>query len=50
MFFFGKNYPLFKDAMDARMKKEFPYKNSLERLKIDVFTDDDIPVIGASLI
>ena len=44
------NYPLFREAMEARLQRDFPYKKSLERLQIDVFTDDDIPVIGASLI
>ena len=44
------NYPLFQQSMEARLKRDFPYRKSLERLKIDVCTGDDIPVIGASLI
>ena len=44
------NYPLFRHAMEARLKRDFPYRKSLERLRIDVCTGDDIPVIGASLI
>ncbi len=44
------NYPLFRQSMEARLKRDFPYKKSLERLTIDVCTGDDIPVIGASLI
>lgn len=44
------NYPLFRQSMEARLKRDFPYKTSLERLTIDVCTGDDIPVIGASLI
>ena len=44
------NYPLFRESMDARLKRDFPYGKSLERLQIDVYTGDDIPVIGASLI
>ena len=44
------NYPLFRQAMEARLKRDFPYRKSLERLRIDVCTGDDIPVIGASLI
>ena len=43
-------YPLFRQSMEARLKRDFPYKTSLERLTIDVCTGDDIPVIGASLI
>ena len=46
----ANNYPLFRQSMEARLKRDFPYKKSLERLKIDVFTGDDIPVVGASLI
>lgn len=44
------NYLLFRQSMEARLKRDFPYRKSLERLKIDVFTGADIPVIGASLI
>ena len=44
------NYPLFRQSMEARLKRDFPYKSSLEKLTIDVCTGDDIPVIGASLI
>lgn len=44
------NYPLFRTSMEARLKRDFPYKTSLERLTINVCTGDDIPVIGASLI
>ena len=44
------NFPLFRQSMEARLKRDFPYRKSLERLQIDVFTGDDIPVIGASLI
>ena len=44
------NYPLFRQSMEARLKQDFPYKKSLEKLTIDVCTGDDIPVIGASLI
>ena len=44
------NYPLFRQSMEARLKRDFPYKSSLEKLSIDVCTGDDIPVIGASLI
>lgn len=43
-------YPLFRQSMEARLKRDFPYRKSLERLRIDVCTGDDIPVIGASLI
>ena len=44
------NYSLFRQSMEARLKRDFPYKSSLEKLSIDVCTGDDIPVIGASLI
>ena len=44
------NFPLFRSSMEARLKRDFPYRKSLERLQIDVCTGDDIPLIGASLI
>ena len=44
------NFPLFRQSMEARLKRDFPYRKSLERLQIDVCTGDDIPVIGASMI
>ena len=44
------NYSLFRQSMEARLKRDFPYKSSLEKLSIAVCTGDDIPVIGASLI
>lgn len=46
----ANNYPLFRQAMEARLKRDFPYRKSLERLTVGVCTGDDIPVIGASLI
>ena len=46
----ANNYPLFRESMEARLKRDFPYKKSLERLTVDVCIGDDIPVIGASLI
>jgi len=46
----ANNYPLFRASMEERMKRDFPYRKSLERLRIDVCTADDIPVLGASMI
>jgi len=43
-------YPLFRASMETRLRRDFPYRKSLERLTIDLCTGDDIPVIGASLI
>ena len=44
------NHPFFRKAMEDYLWSNYPYKRSLERLTIDIFTDNDIPVIGASLI
>ena len=36
--------------MDRYLQAHFPYRNALKRLKVDIFTDNNIPVIGASLL
>lgn len=46
----ANNYPLFRPAMVDYLKAHFPYRKPLERLKIDIFTDNNIPVIGAALL
>lgn len=42
--------PLFRDSMYAYMRENFPFGNILNNLKIDVMTDGNIHLIGASLI
>ena len=44
------NHPFFMQAMKDYLWARYPYKRSLERLTIDICTDNDIPVIGASMI
>ena len=44
------NYPYFRKAMEEYVKKNFPYHNTVDRLKIDVFTGGDVLVTGAALI
>ena len=46
----ANNYPLFCQSMENYLSEHFPYRKTLERLKVDIFTDSDIPVVGASLI
>ena len=46
----ANNYPFFHRSMERYLRENFPYRKALERLQIDIFTDNDIPVIGASLI
>ena len=46
----ANNYPFFRGAMEEYIRKNFPYRKAIERLTIDICTDDNIPVIGASLI
>ena len=46
----ANNYPLFRPAMERYLQEHFPYRKVLERLKIDIFTDNNIPVIGAALL
>ena len=44
------NYPLFRPAMERYLQEHFPYRKVLERLKVNIFTDHNIPVIGAALL
>lgn len=44
------NYPLFRPSMERYLQEHFPYRKVLERLKVDIFTDNIIPVIGAALL
>ena len=46
----ANNYPFFRAAMEDYIRANFPYRKAIERLVIDICTDDNIPVIGASLI
>ena len=46
----ANNYPFFRKAMEEYIRENFPYRKAVERLTIDICTDDNIPVIGASLI
>ena len=46
----ANTYPYFRASMENYLKTHFPYAKALSRLKIDVCTDNDIPVIGASMI
>lgn len=46
----ANNYAWFRPAMEAYLREHFPYRKALERLKVDIFTDHHIPVIGAALL
>ena len=46
----ANNFPYFRGPMEDYLRTHFPYAKALERLKIDVCADDNIPVIGASMI
>ena len=46
----ANNYPFFRQAMEEYIRANFPYRKAVERLTIDICTDDTIPVLGASLI
>lgn len=46
----ANNYSLFRPSMEAYLKEHFPYQKALARLKTDIFTDNNIPVIGAALL
>ena len=46
----ANNYPFFCQSMEDYLWSNFPYRKTLEKLEIDICTDNNIPVIGASLI
>lgn len=46
----AKALPLFRGAMEDYIKERFPFPANFEKLQIDVKTENEIPIIGASLI
>ena len=46
----ANNYPFFRQAMEEYIRANFPYRKAVERLTIDICTDDNVPVIGAALL
>ena len=46
----ANNYPFFRPAMEAYVRAHYPYRRALDRLKIDIRTDDHLPILGATLI
>ena len=46
----ANNEPFFRAAMEDYIRANFPYRKAVERLRIDICTDHNLPVIGASLI
>ena len=46
----ANNYPFFRQAMEAYVRENFPYRKAIERLVIDICTDSNLPVLGAALL
>jgi len=46
----ANNEPFFRASLEKYLRDHFPYGKALERLRIDICTNDDLPVIGASMI
>lgn len=46
----AKALPLFRRAMEEYIRERFPFPANFEKLQIDVRTENEIPIIGASLI
>ena len=42
--------PLFRPAMDAYLKENFPFAGNVERLHVEAQTSGEVPIIGASLL
>lgn len=43
-------HPLFRPAMERTLSEKYQYPHALDRLRIEFMPDDDLPVIGASLL
>lgn len=46
----ANSFPFFKDSMFRYLNENFSYRNYFEDLVVRTCTDDDMPVIGASMI
>lgn len=46
----AKSLPLFHAAMEEYIRERFPFPANFDKLQIDVRTENEIPIIGASLI
>jgi glucokinase len=46
----ANNYPFFRRSMEQYLRENYPYQRALDRLKIDIHTDDNLPILGATLI
>ena len=46
----SRAFPLFAPAMKAYLKEHYPYQKALEKLDIRPVTDDDVLILGASLL
>jgi glucokinase len=46
----ANNYPFFRQSMMDYVRANFPYRKAVERLEFDICTDNNLPVIGASLL
>lgn len=42
--------PLFRSSMEEYVKGHFPFRSNFDRLHFEAMTENDIPIIGASLI
>ena len=46
----AKALPLFRESMEGYIRERYPFPDNFARLQIDVRTENEIPVAGASLI
>ena len=46
----AKALPLFREAMGKYVRERYPFPGNFAKLQIDVRTENEIPIIGASLI
>lgn len=46
----AKALPLFREAMEKYVRERYPFPGNFAKLQIDVRTENEIPIIGASLI
>lgn len=46
----AKALPLFREPMEEHIRERYPFPDNFARLQIDVRTENEIPIVGASLI
>ena len=46
----ANTYPYFKQSMMRSLRKRYPYGHALDRLEIEAMPQEEVAVLGASLL